>query len=300
MPSLTLSPEKSPLRLKTLLLQWGMSQQYWKKCKEAGVLKVNGAPTSWDLLLSPGDTVTWEFLPETSAVEPEPAALDIVYEDDVLLAVNKPAGLVTHNSSPDPQPALSRRVAWYYQTHQIPAAIHPVSRLDRETSGLVLFAKNACIHHMLSQQKLRKEYWGLTTGHWDPPKGCLNGPIARAPGSIIRRQVDPSGAPAVTHYQVLETFGDYEPRGLCPGDGPHPPDTGPLRPRRPSPGRRPPVRSPGAPEPPPAPRKNPGAYTPPDQGAPADYRAPACRLFGLHSAGKIFPRYGIMSTVEKI
>ena len=88
MPSLTLSPEKSPLRLKTLLLQWGMSQQYWKKCKEAGVLKVNGAPTSWDLLLSPGDTVTWEFLPETSAVEPEPAALDIVYEDDVLLAVN--------------------------------------------------------------------------------------------------------------------------------------------------------------------------------------------------------------------
>lgn len=210
MPSLTLSPEKSPLRLKTLLLQWGMSQQYWKKCKEAGVLKVNGAPTSWDLLLSPGDTVTWKFLPETSAVEPEPAALDIVYEDDVLLAVNKPAGLVTHNSSPDPQPALSRRVAWYYQTHQIPAAIHPVSRLDRETSGLVLFAKNACIHHMLSQQKLRKEYWGLTTGHWDPPKGCLNGPIARAPGSIIRRQVDPSGAPAVTHYQVLETFGDYD------------------------------------------------------------------------------------------
>ena len=266
-----------------------MSQQYWKKCKEAGVLKVNGAPTSWDLLLSPGDTVTWEFLPETSAVEPEPAALDIVYEDDVLLAVNKPAGLVTHNSSPDPQPALSRRVAWYYQTHQIPAAIHPVSRLDRETSGLVLFAKNACIHHMLSQQKLRKEYWGLTTGHWDPPKGCLNGPIARNTAPLSAARWTPAAPPVVTHYQVLETFGDYDLVQFTLETGRTPPDTGPLRPRRPSPGRRPPVRSPGAPRAATCSTQNPGAYTPLTRAPPCGLPRPCLPTLAYIQQGKFSP-----------
>ena len=192
-----------PQRLKHVLQQWGMSGSYWKKIKTAGSIQINGSAVTTDVLLQPGDKVTWSFLAEQPSLEPEEVPIDILYEDDVLLAVAKPAGLVTHNNDSSGGPALSRRVAWYYLQQQIPAGIHPVSRLDRETSGVVLFAKNACIHHMLSQQKLEKTYLGITVGRWDRVQGTLDSPIARKPGSIVERCINPTGQTAITHYKVL-------------------------------------------------------------------------------------------------
>ncbi len=192
-----------PQRLKHVLQQWGMSGSYWKKIKTAGSIQINGSAVTTDVLLQPGDKVTWSFLAEQPSLEPEEVPIDILYEDDVLLAVAKPAGLVTHNNDSSGGPALSRRVTWYYLQQQIPAGIHPVSRLDRETSGIVLFAKNACIHHMLSQQKLEKTYLGITVGCWDRVQGTLDSPIARKPGSIVERCINPTGQTAITHYKVL-------------------------------------------------------------------------------------------------
>ena len=200
---LFLAPSALPQRLKSFLRDQGLSGTYWKKLKAAGALQVNGEIIQRDLLLQPGDRVSWTFLPEPCTLEPEEAPLSILEETELYLAVDKPAGLVTHNAGKERTPALSRRVAWYFQTHHISSAVHPVSRLDRETSGVVLFAKNACLHHMLSRNRLEKTYLALTLGHWEQPAGILDWPIGRRPGSIVERQVDPEGRPARTRYQVL-------------------------------------------------------------------------------------------------
>lgn len=204
----TLPAGSSPTRLKTFLQALGLSGTYWKKLKAAGALSVNGVTTQRDALLQPGDVIRWHFLPEHSDLLPEEAPLDILLETELFLAVNKPAGLVTHNAGKERTPSLSRRVAWYYKQNALPCGIHPVSRLDRETSGIVLFAKNACVHHMLSTGNLRKTYLGLTRGHWEEPEGLIDLAIGRRPGSIVERRVDPAGLPARTRYKVLEERGN--------------------------------------------------------------------------------------------
>ena len=193
-----------PIRLKTALKQYGLSDRYWKKLKTAGLVSVNGEVQRRDLLLRAGDRIAWDFLPEVTSLLPEEAPLEILYEDEALLAVNKPAGLLTHNPGRERISALSRRVAWHYMRTGVKAAVHPVSRLDKETSGLVLFAKNAFWHHRLSSLSLQKSYLGLTEGLWTETSGLLGWPIGRRPGSLIERQVDlENGQPARTKYRVL-------------------------------------------------------------------------------------------------
>jgi 23S rRNA pseudouridine1911/1915/1917 synthase len=203
MINISVNQKDSPLRLKTLLINWGISQAYWKKLKVSGRILVNGEPVNYDFLLKDGDKVAFSFLPEHTALEPEAEPLTVLYEDDVLLAVHKPAGLLTHNASGIPSSCLTRRVAYYYKVRQIGAGIHPVSRLDKETSGLVLFAKNACIHHMLLFSSMEKQYIGITEGVWQEKNGIIQAPIERKPGSIIERMVSPKGREAVTRYEVL-------------------------------------------------------------------------------------------------
>ena len=203
----TLPRSAPPTRLKTFLQQLGLSGTYWKKLKAAGALTVNGEVLQRDALLQPGDRVCWHFLPEHSDLLPEEAPLAVLRETELLLAVDKPAGLVTHNAGKERTPSLSRRVAWYYHQHHLLCGIHPVSRLDRETSGIVLFAKNSCVHHMLSTGRLEKTYLGLTRGQWEQPEGLIDLPIGRKPGSIVERQIDPAGLPARTRYRVLEERG---------------------------------------------------------------------------------------------
>jgi len=200
---ITLTAADAPCRLKTFLQHWGISGSYWKKLKKASAISVNGEETAGDILLSPGDTVVWTFLPEELTLIPEQAPLRILYEDDLLLAVDKPAGLVTHNNDASGASSLSRRIAWYYKAQGILSGIHPVSRLDKETSGIVLFAKNACIHYMLSRQDLEKTYLGITLGYWKTVEGILDWPIGRKPGSIVERCVTSSGRKAITHYRVI-------------------------------------------------------------------------------------------------
>ncbi len=201
--ALTVPSAAAPQHLKSFLRQWGLSGTYWKMGKAAGIFFVNGKPVFRDILLQPGDIVQWDFLPEGCMLLPEKAPLAILYEDDLLLAVNKKAGIVTHNATKERLPSVSRRLAWYFQERNLPCGIHPVSRLDKETSGIVLFAKNAWVHHALTQNPLHKLYLGLTLGHWDKNEFLLDAPIARMPGSIVKRQVDPAGLSARTWCKVL-------------------------------------------------------------------------------------------------
>ena len=196
MNQLLVPKNQSGIHLKTFLMQWGLSASYWKALKKARALFVNGLVTVWDIPLSANDRVSFPFLPEETDLVPEEGPLTILYEDEVLLAVHKEQGLLVHNSGLTQESSLSRRVLFYYREHGIKAALHPVSRLDRETSGIVLFAKNAALHHMLTKAPMKKLYLALSHGPWEKFSGVIAQPIARKDGSLIERCVAPQGKPA--------------------------------------------------------------------------------------------------------
>lgn len=132
----------------------------------------------------------------------------IAYEDDFLLILDKPAGMLTHPTVNESGSTLYDLVAAYYQQKNITAAVHPVSRLDRNTSGLVIFAKEPIIQHWLSQQDIRKEYLAIVSGNLPQQEGIIEAPIARKEGSIIERCVHPDGKYAKTAYKVIGCRGD--------------------------------------------------------------------------------------------
>ena len=127
----------------------------------------------------------------------------IAYEDDYLLIIDKPAGMLVHPTVNEWGCTLYDYVTDYYQRKGITANIHPVSRLDRHTSGLVIFAKEPIIQHWLSQQQMDKEYLAIVTGELPNDEGIIEAPIARKEGSIIERCVSENGKYAKTSYKLL-------------------------------------------------------------------------------------------------
>lgn len=128
---------------------------------------------------------------------------NIAYEDDYLLIIDKPAGMLVHPTVNEWGTTLYDYVTKYYQRKGITANIHPVSRLDRHTSGLVIFAKEPIIQHWLSQQQMDKEYLAIVTGELPSNEGIIEAPIARKEGSIIERCVSEKGKYAKTSYKLL-------------------------------------------------------------------------------------------------
>jgi 23S rRNA pseudouridine1911/1915/1917 synthase len=118
---------------------------------------------------------------------------NIAYEDDYLLIIDKPAGMLVHPTVNEWGCTLYDYVTEYYTSKNISANIHPVSRLDRHTSGLVIFAKEPIIQHWLSQQQMDKEYLAIVTGELPEADGIIEAPIARKEGSIIERCVSENG-----------------------------------------------------------------------------------------------------------
>ena len=136
--------------------------------------------------------------------------LKIIYEDEALLIIDKPAGIPVHPSIIHFEDSLSNGVKYYFDTINLHKKIRPVNRLDRNTSGIVIFAKNEYIHDMLSKQmqnkQFKKEYIAICEGIFDKKQDTINAPIARKADSIIERCVSPNGDVAITHYSVLKEF----------------------------------------------------------------------------------------------
>lgn len=132
----------------------------------------------------------------------------IFYEDAYLLIVNKPAGMLVHPTVKEDGSTLYNYVGRYYAKQGLAHNIHPVSRLDRNTSGLVIFAKEPQIQFLLSKQEVCKKYLAVVTGILPSDSGCIEAPIARKEGSIIERCVDPSGKYARTDYKLISHHGD--------------------------------------------------------------------------------------------
>jgi len=146
--------------------------------------------------------------------------LDILYEDDDLILLNKPAGIATHPGAGHPDDTLANALAARMGEGYI---FRPIGRLDRSTSGLLLTAKNAhAQHRLIGQMKAglyHKEYFAIVCGCPDPAAGVVDAPISRSDDSLLRRTVDPAGAPARTAYRVLAREGDLALVVLAPETG---------------------------------------------------------------------------------
>ena len=145
------------------------------------------------------------------AVAAVPGPLTIGNEDEDFLVVHKPGGMPVHPSPGHYRDTLANRIMAHYEAIGLTAAFHPVNRLDRGTSGLMAVAKHAHAHERLQAQiqngTLRRTYLAVCEGTPDPLEDWIEAPIARVPGEVLRRQVDPSGAFARTHYRVLKRGG---------------------------------------------------------------------------------------------
>lgn len=187
-----------------LLRELKMSTGLMNRLKWGDAIQVNGLPRHTDYPVQPGDVITVALEEETPEYPAEEGPLAILYEDDWLLAVDKPAGLLIHPSRAKNSGTLANYVAGYYQKTGQKSAFHPLTRLDRDTFGIVLLAKNAHIHALLQQEKPRKTYHALVFGAPPEDMGTVTAPIARCPLPSLLRKIDPEGKPCITEYRVLE------------------------------------------------------------------------------------------------
>lgn len=185
---------KGELKMSTGLinrLKWGES------------IRVNGTPQHTDFSVQPGDVITVSLDEPPIEYPAQQGELTILYEDDHILAVDKPAGMLIHPSRSRLDGTLANYVAGYYQQTGQNCAFHPMTRLDRDTYGVVLLAKNSHIHALLQNTAIEKVYHALVFGGPQENSGIIEAPIDRRPLPSLLRFVGPEGKPSVTQYRVL-------------------------------------------------------------------------------------------------
>ena len=158
-----------------------------------------------------GETLTVNIIEEASSerIPPVKIPLDIVYEDEDIIVINKPAGLSIHPSLNHYEDSLANGLAYYYEAQGKPFIFRCANRLDKNTSGLTVVAKHLVSGNILStmvrNRHFYREYYAIVRGHLDEAEGTIDAPIGRMDNSIITRQVDfENGDNAITHYKVIE------------------------------------------------------------------------------------------------
>lgn len=180
-----------------------------------GMILVNNQEMNVRYSLKVGDQLKVIFPIEvpSEGMATESIPLEIIYEDDFLLVVFKPPYMNTIPSREHPTGSLANALLGYFKQIGLAAATHIVTRLDRNTSGLVLIAKHRHVHHLLSEQQkqgnIKRTYVALVHGNLEVDFGTIEQPIARKANSIIEREVSEAGQYACTHFKVLERFPSY-------------------------------------------------------------------------------------------
>ena len=198
--------------LRDFLIQQNISKTALTDFKSGGAILVNGKTETVRYIVQPGDRITVQYPPEkvNDQMKGNAMPLSIIYEDEYLLVTEKPAGISTIPSKRHPSETLANAIVHHYEQTRHMAAVHFATRLDLDTSGLVLTAKHRHIHHLISlvqqEQTITKTYLALAEGIPSPPEGRIDKPIGRIDNSRIRRQIHPDGQPAVTLYKTLNTF----------------------------------------------------------------------------------------------
>lgn len=196
-----------------------MSAGLMNRLKWVDKILVNGKPEHTDFAVKQGDVITVFLDEEEPDYPPEDGELTILYEDEHLLAVEKPAGMLIHPSRSRFDGTLANYVLGYYRRTNQKSAFHPVTRLDRDTFGVVLLTKNSHIHALMQDTPIRKTYHALVLGHWEPEEGIIDAPIARKPLPSLLREVRSDGKMSVTEFRVLERFENYTKLELNPITG---------------------------------------------------------------------------------
>lgn len=208
----TILPEEEGRMVKGILrgsLQLSYTLLKSLKWRENAIL-LNGQSVHVNAIVHAGDVVSValsERTPREDLYCENTAAPNIVYEDEDLLVLNKPAGVAMHPKADDAAaPSLAAMLTGYLGEGSVP---HFVSRLDKGTSGLLIAAKSGYVHDRLRRalhsSELRREYRAVAVGQVTPPRGVIDAPIGRADGSIIRRCVREDGLVSRTEYEVLQT-----------------------------------------------------------------------------------------------
>ena len=180
---------------------------------------VNGRPEHNDFQVKTGDVISVPLDEEEPEYPAEEGELSILYEDAYLLVVDKPAGMLIHPSHSKLTGTLANYVLEYYQKTGQKSAFHPLTRLDRDTFGIVLLTKNAHIHAILQASPVEKIYHALVLGGPEGDTGVIDAPIARKPLPSLLREVRSDGKPCRTEYRVLDRWTECSKLELKPITG---------------------------------------------------------------------------------
>ena len=213
----TISPKDSGISILSFLRNNGFSKHILTTMKRADhAILLNGQPTFAKTALREQDVLCILVPEETGSEEsilPVKMSLDILYEDEDILVLNKPADMPVHPSAGNYENTLANGVAWYYRQQGETFVYRCINRLDRDTTGVLVLAKNplsgALLSTQMKQRRIHRTYLALTDGI-PPEKGTVRAPIARVNDSVITREVNfERSEPAVTHYERLAVSNGY-------------------------------------------------------------------------------------------
>jgi len=208
----TIGPENAAAKIEYFLHRQGYSRQLLAQLKnQTGSILVNDRPKYMNERLANGDLLTVHIC-ENKASEkilPMELPLDILYEDEDIIAVNKPAGMPTHPSINNYDNSLANALAYYFKSRNEAFIFRCTNRLDRDTSGVTVISKHllssGILFNMAVRHEINREYLAIVKGYGLPDEGKIDVPLGRKPGSIIERTIDcEHGETAVTHYKVLK------------------------------------------------------------------------------------------------
>ena len=216
---LKLELEKTERLDKVLAVELGLSRTTIQSWLKAGLISVNGEVVKSNYKAQSGDEVTiLQKEEEVITIQPENIPLDIVFEDDSLIVVNKPSGMVVHPSKGHYSGTLINALLYHSNSlsdstsEEIyrPGLVH---RIDKDTSGLLVIAKNNDVHQKLAEQiaenKMSREYIAIVDGHFAHETGVVDAPLSRHQTNRLKRVVEKGGKNAITHFEVLDSFSDY-------------------------------------------------------------------------------------------
>lgn len=195
-----------------------LSRSFLQKLIKEGAVYVNGKAVRPSRILAEGDIVGFELPePETLKIEPQDIPLDVLYEDEDVILINKPRGMVVHPAPGHPDGTLVNALLYHCKgsLSGINGVLRPgiVHRIDRDTTGVIIACKNDNAHKSLADQlkvhSITRRYTALVRGGFKEEEGTVDAPIGRSPKDRMKMAVTEDGKRAVTHFRVLERFSGY-------------------------------------------------------------------------------------------
>ena len=211
--------ERTAKLLSILRREMRISDGLIRRLKPLDAFAVNGVSAHTNAPVKPGDVVTVTLDESAPEFPAEDGPLTVLYEDEALIAADKPAGILVHPSFSRQTGTLANFLLGYYRRTGQNAKVHVLTRLDRDTMGVVIFAKNAWAHWLLMEElekgQVQKTYLARTLGAPEQDAGEIDLPIGRCPAPSLLRRGDPDGKPARTEFRVLARERGADGRQTC-------------------------------------------------------------------------------------